>query len=74
MPDPELVEQISSYSSFSHILKKSVEYAFSAIEQYDAQIRKLTTQKDELSDLAAQADLLALHTTIEATHMNEESQ
>ncbi len=72
MPDQELVEQIRSYSSFSHILKKSVEYALSSIDQYHEQVRKLSEQKEALSALASSADLLALHTTIDATHMNEE--
>ncbi len=74
MPDQELVDQIRGYSSFSHILKKSVEYALSSIDQYHEQVSALSAQKDALNDLASQADLLALHTTIEATHMNEESQ
>ncbi len=74
MPDPEFVETIRSYSSFSNILKKSVEYALSSIDQYHDQVSALSAQKDALNDLASQADLLALHTTIEATHMNEESQ
>ena len=74
MPDQELVDQIRGYSSFSHILKKSVEYALSSIDQYHEQVSALSEQKDALNELASAADLLALHTTIEATHMSEESQ
>ena len=74
MPDPDLVEQIRSYSSFSHILRKSVEYALSSIDQYHAQIQQLSAQKESLNELASKADLIALSTTIDATHMSEESQ
>ncbi len=73
MPDPGLVSQIRSYSSFSHILKKSVEYTLSSLEQYHKQVQSLSEKKDKLEALASEADLLAIHTTIEATHMNEES-
>ncbi len=73
MPEQELVEQIRGYSSFSHILKKSVDYALSSIDQYHAQVLKLSEQKESLSELAAKADLLALNTTIEATHMDDDS-
>ncbi|WP_026524062.1 MULTISPECIES: hypothetical protein [unclassified Butyrivibrio] len=73
MPDQDIVEQIRSYSSFSHILKKSTEYAVSAINQYHEQVKNLSDKQKELSDLAAAADLLALHATIDATHMSEES-
>ncbi|WP_026494302.1 hypothetical protein [Butyrivibrio sp. WCD3002] len=73
MPDPEMVEQIRSYSSFSHILKKSTEYAVSAINQYHEQVKNLSARQKELGELAAAADLLALHATIDATHMSEES-
>ncbi len=73
MPDSELVEQIRSYSSFSHILKKSVSYALSSIDQYHTQVLKLSNQKESLNELASKADLLALNTTIEATHMSDES-
>ena len=72
LPDQELVQQIRSYSSFSNILKKSVEYATSSLDQYHTQMQKLIKQKEDLGELASQADLLALHTTIEATHMNED--
>ncbi|WP_029322030.1 hypothetical protein [Butyrivibrio sp. AE3004] len=74
LPDQELVTQIRSYSSFSHILRKSVEYTLSSLEQYHKQVQNLSKRKDMLEALASEADLLALHTTIEATHMNEESQ
>ncbi len=73
MPEQELVDQIRSYSSFSHILKKSVEYSISSMEQYHAQVKKLEEQKDSLNQLASKADLLALNATIDATHMSEES-
>ncbi|WP_408071563.1 hypothetical protein [Butyrivibrio sp. JL13D10] len=73
MPDSGLVSQIRSYSSFSHILKKSVEYTLSSLEQYHKQVQSLSDKKEKLEALASEADLLAIHTTIEATHMNEES-
>ncbi|WP_026527028.1 hypothetical protein [Butyrivibrio sp. VCD2006] len=73
MPDPDLVTQIRSYSSFSHILKKSVAYTLSSLEQYHAQVQSLSKKKEMLESLASEADLLALNTTIDATHMNEES-
>ena len=73
MPDPALVNQIRSYSSFSHILKKSVSYALSSLDQYHVQVQNLSKKKEMLEALASEADLLALHTTIDATHMNEES-
>ncbi|WP_044913753.1 hypothetical protein [Butyrivibrio sp. WCE2006] len=72
MPDQELIMQIRSYSSFSHILKKSVSYTLSSLEQYHKQVQSLSEKKDMLEALASEADLFALHTTIEATHMNEE--
>ena len=72
MPDQDIVEEIRGYSSFSHILKKSTEYAVSAINQYHEQVKNLSDKQKELSDLAAAADLLALHATIDATHMPEE--
>lgn len=74
MPDPGLVSQIRSYSSFSHILKKSVEYTLSSLEQYHKQVQSLSEKKEQLEALSSEADLLALHTTIEATHMSEENQ
>ena len=73
MPDPELVNQIRSYSSFSHILKKSITYTLSSLDQYHVQVQNLSKKKEMLEALASEADLLALHTTIDATHMNEES-
>ncbi|WP_022761428.1 hypothetical protein [Butyrivibrio sp. AD3002] len=73
MPDSELVAQIRSYSSFSHILKKSVEYTLSSLDQYHKQVQSLSKKKEMLEALASEADLLALNTTIDATHMNEES-
>ncbi len=73
MPDPGLVSQIRSYSSFSHILKKSVEYTLSSLEQYHKQVQSLSEKKEQLEALSSEPDLLAIHTTIEATHMNEES-
>ena len=73
MPDPELVNQIRSYSSFSHILKKSITYTLSSLDQYHVQVKNLSKKKELLEALASEADLLALHTTIDATHMNEES-
>ena len=73
MPESELVEKLRSYSSFSHILRKSTEYVFSALEQYHDRIQSLSERRDALNALSAKADLVALNTTIEATHMNDES-
>lgn len=73
MPDQELIDQIRGYSSYSHVLKKSVEYSKSSLEQYHDQVKALYEKRELLENLAAKADLLALNSTIDATHLSEES-
>ena len=59
MPDPELVNSIRSYSSFSDILKKSVEYTLSSLDQYHVQVKSLSKNKEMLESCRCFARIVA---------------